>query len=86
MARPPARPSVPTSLTVSTRRPSRILARIGFSIGSNASSVMVSSVIRTGQSRRRPKASSTSGAGGGTTSRVPAASSAAASCTAAMLG
>ena len=57
------------------------MARIGFSIGSKASSAIESSVSFTGNRRRRPKANSTSGAGAGTISSIPAAISAAASCT-----
>ena len=56
-----------------TRSPRLTLARIGFSAGSNASSVIESSVTRTGATRLRLQTKSASGASGGAISRVPPA-------------
>ena len=61
--------------SVSTRRPSETFARIGFSFGSCASSVMLNSVSFTGRARRSPQTKIVSGAVGGRISIVPSASS-----------
>src|ERR1700683_188478 len=51
MYRAPAGVRKPTSFTLSTRMPSDTFARMGFSCGSNASSVIERSVMRTGVMR-----------------------------------
>ena len=62
----------PRSSTLSTRRPRLIFARIGLSDGSNASSVMLNSVTRTGTMRVLLHTNSVSGGSMGTISSVPA--------------
>src|SRR5712691_2940001 len=63
--------SKPRSSTLSTRKPRLTLARIGLSATSNASSVMLSSVMRTGTTRLWLQTNRLSGASIGTISSVP---------------
>ena len=76
----------PRSSTVSTRMPRLNLARIGFSAASNASSVIDSSVMRTGTMRFGPKMNSGSGACEGAISMEPAEASAFAAASCRLLG
>ena len=68
----PATDEKSTSSMVSTRRPRLTLARIGFRLESNISSVMLNSVILTGTTRSLLHTNSVSGASIGTISSVPA--------------
>ena len=75
MYRPPAGLTNVTSLMFSTRMPSDTLARIGLSCGSNASSVISRSVIRTGVIRLRFQANTVSAESIGRISIVPTSDS-----------
>ena len=69
-----------------TRRPRLTLARVGFSDGSKASSVIENSVTRTGTTRFALQTNSTSGASGGRISSVPEFDSEFSVCSSAVVG
>ncbi len=72
MNRPPPLCSKPRSFADSTRRPRLILARMGLSAVSKASSVMLNSVMRTGRTRVLLQTNSVSGISAAAISSTPA--------------